>query len=237
MKDLAVIPELPASGAPSAPSDGLTPPYFVHRDGLPGIDFCRELFAPGENADFPDGVVGIRVDDDFWSVAALPWSYARKSLADVVAEFWPHYAREAQLCPDHGTPEQALYHLQGRLRHAERVRDHLDKELRGARTELKRLRAKRSPLQDRAMERSEAEDSYFIRQYEQLLVAMAHAFEPRPTLAGVCVKCGLLGTDRVHSARWLEKHAAGYSSSMTPLPFFPADGSEATKTGNSGTNK
>lgn len=76
----------------------LVPPYFAHdpdvREGdwigfAPGNDFNREIVPPGENETFPDGAVGIRIDDDFWVVAALPYSYREVSIEDIVAEFWP----------------------------------------------------------------------------------------------------------------------------------------------------
>jgi hypothetical protein len=87
-------------------------PYFVITEGLPGLDFNREIFEPGTNENFPDGVVGIRVDDDFWAVAALPFSYVDKPLAELVAEFWAPYVSEATLCPDSGSVEQRIYHVE-----------------------------------------------------------------------------------------------------------------------------
>lgn len=63
----------------------IQPPYFVTRDGLPGLDFNREIIKPGENAHFPDGAVGVRADGDFWAVAALPYKYLDVPLSEIVA--------------------------------------------------------------------------------------------------------------------------------------------------------
>lgn len=35
-------------------------------------------------------MVGIRTDEDFWSVAALPYRYRTIPLKDIVAKFWPY---------------------------------------------------------------------------------------------------------------------------------------------------
>lgn len=67
-------------------------PYWVEEtDKLPfdECDFNREIVEPGTNEIFPDGAVGIRVDDNFWAVAALPYSYKEKTIQEIVAEFWP----------------------------------------------------------------------------------------------------------------------------------------------------
>ena len=55
-----------------------------------GNDFNREIIRPGWQDDYPDGVIGIRVDDDFWVVAALPYEeYKDVAIKDIVAELWP----------------------------------------------------------------------------------------------------------------------------------------------------
>lgn len=52
-------------------------------------DFNREIVKPNTNVHFPDGAVGIRVDDDFWIVAILPYKYAELSIQELVAIIWP----------------------------------------------------------------------------------------------------------------------------------------------------
>lgn len=77
-------------------------PYWVTpTDELPfeQCDFNREIIEPFENRDFPDGAVAIRVDDNFWVVAALPLSYRDKSIQEIVAEFWPD-AKNVTYKPD-----------------------------------------------------------------------------------------------------------------------------------------
>ena len=65
-------------------------PYWVApADDLPSHDFNRELLEPGRLETFWAGAVSIRVDDDFWAVAVLPWSYHEKSCEEIVREIWP----------------------------------------------------------------------------------------------------------------------------------------------------
>lgn len=89
--------ELPA---PGHARDRLQEPYFatapdvVDKDGYTGFsvgrDFNREIVEPGTNETFPDGAVGIRVDDDFWTVGALPLKdYRTMPLPQIVSIFWP----------------------------------------------------------------------------------------------------------------------------------------------------
>ena len=79
----------------------LEKPYWVTAsDELPFYDFNRELVAPGVNDQVPDGAVGIRVDDDFWTVAILPWRYQEVSIRDIVKELWPSIYFKATFGPD-----------------------------------------------------------------------------------------------------------------------------------------
>jgi len=198
----------------------LQPPYFAHTEGLPGIDFSREILKPGECEDFPDGALGIRVDDDFWSVAALPLKYADVPLADIVKNLWPQYADEATLCPDHGTAEQRVYQAEGWAKSVESMNSHLNKEVRRLCNELARLRSPRPGLGERIVNRHRAESDYFVRQYEHLLVAVAHPSEPMERRGGVCARCGLSISDRVHMKHYIDLHDAGYEPSMKHLLEF-----------------
>lgn len=55
----------------------------------PCHDFNREIVEPGINETYPMGVLGIRVDDDFWQVAALPLKFSELSIEDLVEVLWP----------------------------------------------------------------------------------------------------------------------------------------------------
>jgi hypothetical protein len=201
----------------------LVPPYFYEPDGLPGLDFNREFVQPGEQAGFPDGVIGIRVDDDFWCVAAIPLSYADVPLIDIVRILWPDYAADAQVCPDHGTMEQQVYQAEQWAKSQEAKLRHLNKALREAQDEIDRLRPERPILRRGLMSRKKASDSYFVRQYEQLLTATAHEFVKGddPKTAAICVACGLLHSHRVHSKHWLQKRAEGVDPHFRLAMEFP----------------
>lgn len=82
------------------------PPYWhdPFDDGLPFNDFNRELIPPGQNEDYPEGAVGIRMDDDFWACAALPWSYHTKSMEEIFRELWPDKLEKVEFKPDSGDP-------------------------------------------------------------------------------------------------------------------------------------
>jgi hypothetical protein len=189
----------------------IQPPYFFHEKDLPGIDFNREIVEPGQHETFPHGAIGIRADGDFWTVAALPYSLKEMPLADIVRQLWPQYADKAHLCPDHGTVEQKVYFANQWARSEKLKSEHLEKALTTANKELSRLRTERPRLHEHQESRKRAESSYFIRQYEHLLIAMAHENQPRDDAKGICKVCGLYGSDRVHSKHYLDLHAAGYA--------------------------
>lgn len=193
----------------------LTPPYWLAKDQLPGLDFNRCIVEPGTNEQFPEGAIGIYVDDDFWAVAALPYEkYSEVSIEDIVAEYWPHYVEAATYAPDHGTMEQRVYFANSRAE-AERARaDSLQRDHHKLQDEIARLRKGRSDISPRRPSRLELTNNYFVRQYEHLLVAMAHTAIPRENMKGVCSICGLVTSDRVHAKHWIAKHDAGYEPTM-----------------------
>ena len=49
----------------------------------------RELCSPGIHAGYPDGVLAIRTDGDFWVDAKLPWRFSELSLQEVAGVLWP----------------------------------------------------------------------------------------------------------------------------------------------------
>lgn len=196
----------------------LTTPYWTERTDLPGLDFCRCLVPPGENDKFPLGVVAVYVDDDFWCVGALPYSqYVNVPIQQIVAEHWPDYVDKAEYTPDHGTHEREIYCLQRRADSEREKADHLWELFKQQEKDLARMRLGRTDMLPRLPSREEAERSYFVAQYEQLLAATAHSAtdHPDPALAGLCGECGLLRTDRVHTAHWIAKRAEGV------VPFHP----------------
>lgn len=82
-------------------------PYWVTpTEELPfeECDFNREIIEPETNEHFPEGAVGIRVDDNFWAVAALPLSYREKTIEQIVTEFWPD-AKNPTYKPDSNDKE------------------------------------------------------------------------------------------------------------------------------------
>jgi hypothetical protein len=202
----------------------IQPPYFFTADELPGIDFNREIVEPGEHEGFPEGAVGIRADGDFWTVAALPYSLKEVPLAEIVKQLWPQYADKADLCPDAGSVEQQIYFARQSASSERSRSEFLQKALNRAEAELDRLRTERPRLHEHQESRKRAESSYFIRQYEHLLVAIAHENQPREDAKGICKVCGLYGSDRVHMKHYRDLHDAGYKPDVKHLlDYGPAD--------------
>jgi hypothetical protein len=56
---------------------------------VPFDDFNKEIFHPGVHPDFPDGVLGIRADDNFWQVALLPYRFHELSMESIAQIVWP----------------------------------------------------------------------------------------------------------------------------------------------------
>lgn len=56
---------------------------------VPCYDFNKEIVEPGTNETFPDGAIGLRVDDDFWAVAALPYKFRDLQTRDIVDVLFP----------------------------------------------------------------------------------------------------------------------------------------------------
>ena len=119
---------------------------------LPGYDFCREIIEPGTNETFPDGAVGIRVDDDFWAVAALPLEYRSWKLPDLVKNLWSGFeGLRASYHPDSGTLEQRIEQLEGQVFGLERARAHLEAD----RRRLERVISKFPPARRRILDANE----------------------------------------------------------------------------------
>lgn len=198
----------------------LTEPYYCTPDGLPGFDFNREIVEPGTNERFPEGAIGIRVDGDFWTVAVLPYSYKDTPLRDIVAELWPQYLEQATFEPDSGTVEQTIRFLTLSAQGKDRVIKSLSKSVRKLSNELERLRGGRSDLHERHPTRRRAVDDYFIRQYEHLLIAVAHKATPRGDKPGICATCQLYVSDRVHMQHYIDLHDAGYRPAVKHLTEY-----------------
>lgn len=68
----------------------LTHPYWASDvEKLSFLDFNKEILPPGKRPDHPDGLVAIRVDDNFSIVAVLPYCRKDEPVKDLVAELWP----------------------------------------------------------------------------------------------------------------------------------------------------
>jgi hypothetical protein len=80
----------------------LIKPYGFEKDivDIPDYDFNREIVEPGIRSALPDGAVGLRVDDDFWTVACLPYAAKAFSAEEIVAHLWPSLVGVAEYKPD-----------------------------------------------------------------------------------------------------------------------------------------
>jgi hypothetical protein len=195
----------------------LTAPYWIAKDTLPGLDFNRHLVRPGESEHFPDGAMGVYVDDDFWAVAALPLDrYGDMPIEEIVAEIWPTYAKQATYTPDHGTIEQRLHFAVNEAEAQRKRAEHSEKEVSRLRAERDRNTVGRTELRARNMTRVEAVNGYFVSQYEHLLIATAHEAVPMddPAKRGICSICSLYVSDRVHQEEWIAKKRAGHAPDM-----------------------
>lgn len=198
----------------------LEKPYYVERDTLPGLDFNREIVEPGMNKTFPDGAVGVRVDSDFWAVAALPYGeYRDKPIKDIVAEFWPQYLDQASFGADSGTVDQRIEFATEYAKSQDHKIEWLNGRVGELENQLTRLRAGRHDLHERHYTKHRKMSDYFIRQYERLLIATAHEAEPKEAAPGICKVCGLLGSDRVHMKEFIERKAKGINPFDDLLPF------------------
>ena len=52
-------------------------------------DFNKEVVEPDINEHYPEGVVGIRVDDDSWQVGAIPLEFKDLTIQEIVEVLWP----------------------------------------------------------------------------------------------------------------------------------------------------
>ena len=57
-------------------------PYYVGC-ALPTLDFNKEICPPGTIERFPEGVVGLRTDDNFFTVGAIPYEFRDLSIKDI----------------------------------------------------------------------------------------------------------------------------------------------------------
>jgi hypothetical protein len=85
-----------ASSLPSSEGGKRSDGRFWVADGLPTLDINREMLPPGTNARYPEGVVGIRTDDDFFSAAALSWRYRDLPASVIAPILWPYVLDRAE---------------------------------------------------------------------------------------------------------------------------------------------
>ena len=65
-----------------------------------GLDFNRDLIPPNTSTERPEGIVGIRVDEDFFLVAILPWKYHELNIQEIVQVLWPRLYNKSIFRPD-----------------------------------------------------------------------------------------------------------------------------------------
>jgi len=130
------------------------------------------------------------------------------------------YADQITIHHDSGTIEQQIDFAHQYARCADENEDHLQKIILKQNDEIARLRAERPGFKYKPMGKLKATNAYFIRQYEHLLIAMAHKAEPGIKFSGVCDRCHLLTTNRVHAEHYIKLHDIGFSCDMIPLPSF-----------------
>lgn len=65
-------------------------------------DVNREVVAPGQEDEAPEGGVGIRGDWDFWILAYLPYRFRNLSCAEIAGAIWPEHASTLEFLPDTG---------------------------------------------------------------------------------------------------------------------------------------
>lgn len=179
---------------------------------LPGLDFNRQIITPATREDLPGGAIAIYVDDDFWCVALLPYEqYVTRTIEQIVAEMWPQYVAGASYRPDHGTPEQAAYYERVEEENRQIRAEYTEQEIHRLRHDVSRLKEGRTDVMPRSVTRLEMNANYLMREYEHLLVALAHEEKPREDKPGICSICGLYGSDRIHHPEWIARKAAGHS--------------------------
>lgn len=89
----------------------LEKPYGAMPDDeeMPFTDFNKEIVAPGLLPDFPEGAIGVRVDGDFWEIAALPYAkYLDVPIQEIVKELWPSKFEGAEFGEDSITTAEEI---------------------------------------------------------------------------------------------------------------------------------
>lgn len=61
--------------------------WFALQDDVPAHDFNKEILHP--NKKYPDGLLGIRCDCDFWVCAVLPYDFRHHRIETLVKNLWP----------------------------------------------------------------------------------------------------------------------------------------------------
>lgn len=74
--------------------------WCFHGDDIPSLDFNREICKPGQSSMWPDGVIGLRVDSDFWVVGIIPYKFLNVPLQEVIAACWPKLVKDASFEKD-----------------------------------------------------------------------------------------------------------------------------------------
>jgi hypothetical protein len=122
--------------------DKLDATPYGYSSSVPTLDFNREIYAPGQHPKYPDGIIGIRTDDDFFIVAMLPWKFKHLSLQNIVSTLWPEIAqtRDYTVGYDRGTAAELDFKgAQERLLENSQYALRAMREVRNSLKELKQL--------------------------------------------------------------------------------------------------
>ncbi len=74
--------------------------YFYAGNDIPSLDFNREIALPGKSKTYPTGILGLRVDADFWAVALLPYKFVDLPIEFLVEHMWPTLYKDCSFHPD-----------------------------------------------------------------------------------------------------------------------------------------
>lgn len=77
--------------------------WWYHKDfnTLPSRDFNKDIIHPNNYSDeYKEGALGLRVDGDFWAVAAMPYEFSELTTKEIVTILWPESVGKAYFKPD-----------------------------------------------------------------------------------------------------------------------------------------
>lgn len=66
----------------------------------PFWDFTKCIVDPGTNESYPEGAIGVRGDDNFWSIAVFPDKFKPLTIQEIVTIVWPDKLDKAEFLED-----------------------------------------------------------------------------------------------------------------------------------------